>query len=261
MDSPTMSYEDESIKTINNLVTYMNTRGNQDFIHNILQYVKDQKGDLVKMLTEEYKLMAKKHKREYNLDEDFISSSQYFREMMKLYENEFKCIERATNSYESQFFIYNVLQTFYSLLYPKNLNYFGEFVSIVTAYLKHRQSGNVCVFEGPREILHDGFFSHVIVGCMLAFSYFKAVSCRKLNTTIKGMGLKLTDQRYKALRKEYKKTCGFFDSIDTASFQTLISEKLGYGEKKGGRRSNLKKSRRRAHKKSIKRRTIKRKRK
>ena len=83
---------------------------------------------------------------------------------------------------------------------------------------------------------------------------------RKINTTINSLGLRMSDKRYKSLVKEYKKTCKFFDSIDTASFQSLIREKLGYEDKKGGRRVKLKKSRRRAYKKSIKRRTIRRKR-
>lgn len=264
MASERLSDHDDSIASIERTINYINSHDSHDFINKILQYVTDEKGDLVDVLTDEYRTMAKKHKIIYDLDESYIKPRVYHRTMLSLYSDDFKCLDDTTNSYESQIFLYNVLQTFYSLLYPKNLNYFNQFVNNVVTYLKHSQDGIVCVFDGSHEILHDNFFRHVIVGCILAFSYFKAFLCRRLNSSIKGSGLKLHDERYKLLRKQYKKTCGFFSKIDTTTFQTLIRSKLGYETaSKGGlkkpRKTNRRNRTRNSHKKRTKRRTVKRK--
>ena len=240
----------------------------QETLKNILKHVHTNRGDLINILTENYKRFSKYRLLDSSLHSKYVSHRDYLSYVRKLYEDDetFGCLERATNSYEAQLYVYNVLQSIYTLLYPKTLSHFSEFVAHVVKYMKHVQHGHICVFDGTHEVLPQSYFENLMVGCFLAISYMKADQCRSERTVIAKMGYHQSSKEYKRLMKQYKKSCSFFDTIDTATFQRNLQNKMGYADdmkSKGGKRNASKYSRRRKRKSvrktTKKRRTTKRK--
>lgn len=205
--------------------------GKNDTIQKILNYVQHKKGSVVKVLTEEYKVMAETNRRMiFNLDDEHITFGEYFSRINKLYQDDetFGCLERATNSYEAQIYLYNVLQTIYGLLYPNTLQFFDKFVIMVVDYMRHSQNGHICVFDGTKEVLPYSYFENLIVGCFLAISYLKAEQCRIDRSVIASLGYIHNSKRHRVLMKQFKKSCSFFNKVDTTTFQRKLREQMGY---------------------------------
>jgi hypothetical protein len=245
MAAQTEGYNLRALRTLSKQIPQVS----QDRLNTILNYVHTKRGDIVDVLTQEYRTLASKERRMvFNLDGKHVSSKEYLSYMSKLYEDDdtFGCLERATNSYEAQLYVYNVLQSIYALLYPNTLRHFSEFVTHVVNYMKHVQHGHICVFDGTHEILPSSYFENLMVGCFLAVSYMKAGQCRSERTLISKLGYRQSRKEYKVLMAQFKKSCSFFDTIDTATFQRNLRNKMGYAydlDNKGGRRRSKRKSR------------------
>lgn len=224
---------------------------------NILQFIKTNKGDLASELTQEYIDMATRGTIVNTFTQNSpITFSDYMEKMSHLYEGVFECLEEVSYTKTAQLFLFNLLQAIYDLLMPVSLQQFDIFVHFVVHYVKHKQEGNICIFNEGIEALSNDFFENVVVGSFLALGYLYATICRSINTDISKIPRKNKQRR--VLQKKYLQKCRFFDTIDTKTFQTIILEKMGLNNSMtGGIKIRKKTRRRKSRKKHIKKRAKK----
>ena len=152
----------------------------QKYINKIFHFIRTNRGDIANAITQQYRENSDKFMYPFDIRE--IAVDDYMGEMDKLYNKTFECLDRVTNTREAKDFLFNLLGAIYSILYPNTLLFFQGFVKKVAKYIKSKQAGYICIFDGETEKLQEDFFEHVVVGSLLAFGIQLAEYCIRLNT-------------------------------------------------------------------------------
>ena len=215
-------------------------------INDLLEFANTENYDLINTLTKTYLRISKNGVLFVDTDNSSITFMEYFKKITHLTESKFSCIHRAVNTRVAEMFLINTLYYFYTKVYPDNLSKFEEFTEIVVDFLTQQQGGNICVFDGPREILPKQFFVNLVTGSIISLSLLQSRKCRTLNTSLYSRGLKFGDPLLNKLKKDIQKTCAFFKSIDTKSYEEQIKKTFNIPSTKGGTRlyTKFKKKRR-----------------
>ena len=246
-------------KTLNKLKT-----SNIKLLNTILRFIKNDSGSIADELYEKYKGVAHSGTMIFDTNGKNLTVKEYFKIMNNVYENELSCLESVTNTRVAQLYVFNSILALYKVIFVDDIAYFKRFLKYVLQYVEHKQEGNICVMDGTHERLSDDFFKNIVVGSFLAIGMLYSDTCRQFNTLIvKARESGSSKSTIKELRTLYNSNCGFFNEIDTRSFQGMVEQKLGIisgGRKLAkGRKTRRQISKRRKSRSNNRKRTLRRK--